>query len=218
MVASTDAAPNRSPARDRKGLMPTLSPRRKRDKFVRTAASQVERSCANCGRTLYFWPSRDNNSTRKYCNRACRFAWHDRFCDPATSEGQESLRRRLVSKYTVAPNGCWLWDACKDENGYGLVSIRGKRWMAHRAVWLVERGALPIGLVPDHLCRTPACVNPDHLEWVTVRENLLRGAHPLFVAHRENRCTKGHDLTPQNTYVDPKGYRQCRTCTRNRAR
>jgi thiol-disulfide isomerase/thioredoxin len=37
----------------------------------------------------------------------------------------------------------------------------------------------------DHLCRNRACLNPDHLEPVTIRENLLRG---LGTKNRDGKC------------------------------
>jgi hypothetical protein len=75
--------------------------------------------------------------------------------------------------------GCWLWLATKDSHGYGVFAIvKEKR---HRCVgahrWAYERLVAPIpqGLVIDHLCRVRHCVNPTHMEIVSVRENTLRG-------------------------------------------
>jgi hypothetical protein len=47
--------------------------------------------------------------------------------------------------------------------------------VAHRAYYEERYGPLPSGVQLDHLCRTPACVNPEHLEPVSARINTLRG-------------------------------------------
>lgn len=72
-------------------------------------------------------------------------------------------------------DGCWEWTGTKNQFGYGRLCRDGRRVVAHR--WLYERlrGAVPAGLQMDHLCRNRSCVNPDHLEPVTQRENLRRG-------------------------------------------
>ena len=70
---------------------------------------------------------------------------------------------------------CWLWLAATS-HGYGTFQSNGKLVRAHRYAYELLVGPIPGGLVIDHLCRTTACVNPEHLEPVTQRENLLRGA------------------------------------------
>jgi hypothetical protein len=62
-----------------------------------------------------------------------------------------------------------------NNKGYAAVDIAGKRMYAHRAMWEQERSPIPDGMYIDHLCRTPLCINPDHLEVVTHAENLRRG-------------------------------------------
>lgn len=65
-------------------------------------------------------------------------------------------------------------------NGYGeffTQRVNGKVKMvhAHRFSYEVVKGKIPDGLVIDHLCRNSKCVNPDHLEPVTQKENIIRG-------------------------------------------
>lgn len=77
--------------------------------------------------------------------------------------------------------GCHLWLHAKQPFGHGVVGLtpflNGARrtMLAHRYAFAVARGFLPDDPL-DHLCRTPSCVNPDHLEPVTPRQNVLRGS------------------------------------------
>lgn len=114
------------------------------------------------------------------------------------------------------PSGCWVWTGAKSW-GYGCYSAKGvKTRRAHRVAYLALVGAIPDGLVLDHLCRVKACVNPAHLEPVTQRENVLRGDG----AKPQTHCKYGHPLTPGNTYVryspgsQTEKRRDCRTCVR----
>jgi hypothetical protein len=105
--------------------------------------------------------------------------------------------------------GCWLWGGYIDAStGYGK---HGKRW-AHRAVYEMHRGPIPEGLQLDHLCRTRACVNPEHLEPVTLRENVLRGTAPAALNAAKTHCAAGHPFTGANLIVRANGSRGCRTC------
>ena len=71
-------------------------------------------------------------------------------------------------------DGCWVWTGARNRAGYGQVSRNGSNVSAHRWVYKRMRGPIPPGLVLDHLCYNPPCVNPDHLEAVTQEENLRR--------------------------------------------
>ena len=112
-------------------------------------------------------------------------------------------------------SGCWLWAGCINNMGYGQFSSDaiGTLTSPHRFAYEHYVGPIPAGKVLDHLCRTPRCANPQHLEPVTQRENILRGAHPTAVAVRTNRCHRGHDLN--DAYIFPSsGKRRCRLCRR----
>ena len=93
--------------------------------------------------------------------------------------------------------------------------VEGAYLQAHRVVYEALVGPIPDGLWIDHLCRNRSCVNPDHLEPVTPKENIRRG-----VKSKRNwtACPKGHTYTPDNTYWRPTGQRRCRDCGAARAR
>jgi hypothetical protein len=116
-------------------------------------------------------------------------------------------------------SGCWLWTGHQGWDGYGHIYVDGRKQYTHRVAyqWLV--GPVPDGLVLDHLCRVRNCVNPDHLEPVTGRENTLRGFGVGAIAKRRTACAKGHEYTPENTRQDPRtGRRVCLTCQRASSR
>jgi DNA-directed RNA polymerase subunit RPC12/RpoP len=78
--------------------------------------------------------------------------------------------------YSIDPvTGCWIPDSRPSLDAYGKRGVFGKQIGAH--VWQYEqaKGPVPEGMVLDHLCRRPACINPDHLEPVTGTENVRRG-------------------------------------------
>lgn len=111
---------------------------------------------------------------------------------------------------------CWLWLAARDGKGYGAAYVGGRQVRAHRFAYELLVGPIPEGLVLDHVkargCQHRHCVNPDHLEAVTNRENLMRGEGITAIAARKTHCPQGHPYD----YVDPKSRkRKCRTCRRS---
>ena len=125
---------------------------------------------------------------------------------------------RLFSKIDRIESGCWLWTGAKTEGGYGTLAYGGRRRLAHRVMFALLKNPIPPHLTLDHLCRNRSCINPDHLDPVSLEENVRRG----WVADRErpNRnkekasCPRGHLYDEANTYVDPAGGRKCRRCIR----
>lgn len=110
-------------------------------------------------------------------------------------------------------NDCWIWQGGKKGDGYGSLFWNGRAQPAHRVFYEELLAPIPEGLVLDHLCRVPACVNPLHLEPVTHRENILRGIGPSATTHRTNQCKRGHsewkEKKVRGVYV-----RRCLVCER----
>jgi hypothetical protein len=118
---------------------------------------------------------------------------------------------RLADKFDVTSSGCWEWTGQIGAQGYGVAHHQG-RHPAHRLMWETVVGAVPEGMVLDHLCDNRRCVNPDHLNPTTHRANILRGTSPNAIAHRTGTCRQGHALD----YTNPTtGRRRCRTCDTN---
>ncbi len=85
--------------------------------------------------------------------------------------------RLLHASYDINEAGCWNW-RWLDSWGYGKVAWQladsRRWWMAHRASYELLVGPIPTGLSLDHLCRNRSCINPQHLEPVTIAENNRR--------------------------------------------
>lgn len=106
---------------------------------------------------------------------------------------------------------CWLWMGALNQ-GYGVYTSGGKARKAHRVSYQEIVGPIPECLTLDHLCRVRNCVNPDHLEPVSVRINTMRGFGPSALNEVKTSCRNGHDFDESNTYIRPDGNRGCRQC------
>ncbi|KKK60652.1 hypothetical protein LCGC14_3022220 [marine sediment metagenome] len=117
-----------------------------------------------------------------------------------------------------AKTDCWPWTGHRhSRDSYGRFRVANgpykRRWVqAHRFSYELAYGPIPSHLVPDHLCRNRPCVNPGHIELVSVRENILRGDGLAARHARQSHCKRNHPFNTENTYVTPDGRRQCRTC------
>jgi hypothetical protein len=131
-----------------------------------------------------------------------------------------SLWEMASQRIAAVPGGCWLWLGTIQVGGYGRLDTKafGPR-MAHRIMYELVHGPIPGGLQLDHLCRNRGCVNPDHLEPVTPRENLMRS--PLTRARQnadKTHCNRGHEFNDSNTRLSPAGTKVCRPCMKMHSR
>jgi hypothetical protein len=125
----------------------------------------------------------------------------------------ESAIQRFFSKIRIE-GGCWAWTGALDRKGYARFrDSRGKKVFVHRFSYEKYVGQISEGMTIDHLCRNRACCNPGHLEMVTNTENIRRGTQGQYQTAKTH-CPKGHEYSPENTYISPKGGRFCRICKR----
>jgi hypothetical protein len=132
---------------------------------------------------------------------------------------------RFDASYVVDPaTGCWNWTrvapVLRGGGRYGFMPLNGKLVKATRFAYRRFVGPLPDDLTIDHLCKNTLCVNPAHLEAVTMRENILRSNSPSAICARRTHCKHGHELTPDNIIryrgAGRKNERVCRECNKRK--
>lgn len=134
-----------------------------------------------------------------------------------------TLEERFWAKVDTAGD-CWNWIGVKYPNGYGQLNVGGRMTLAHRIAFRLANGSLPDGLDIDHICRNRACVRASHLQAISHRENVRRGAIPGIMRARHAsviQCPAGHPYDEANTYRHlQQGYvaRSCLTCKRERGK
>jgi hypothetical protein len=126
----------------------------------------------------------------------------------------------------ITESGCWIWmGEVAKSHGYSIVNARRSiksntrgRDYGHRVFYELFKGPIPAGLTIDHLCRVRCCVNPNHLEAVTIGVNVLRGESTSARHRRKTHCRYGHPLQGDNLYfirTRPRT-RLCNICRRVR--
>lgn len=104
--------------------------------------------------------------------------------------------------------------------GYlAVINEHGQTEYAHRYAYRWSHGAVPHGLEIHHICQNPACANPEHLQAVTHRRNMLATPSNAAAQHASRtHCPRGHELVASNLLARKNGSRECKTCHRDRMR
>lgn len=107
-----------------------------------------------------------------------------------TDDEKREILERLFAQFDPLPqvifdaSGVYLTlsDTCTtfkgkwhDGKGYKKIRFKGRAYYVHRLTYYLAYGDVPSGYVIDHKCRNPGCVNPRHLEAVSVKINTERG-------------------------------------------
>lgn len=172
---------------------------------------------------------KEHGTASRYKHGACRCAP----CRAAHSENMREMGRRAKARpYDFAAvagsfwelvefDGCWSWLGAKTVDGYGKFNRNCVSMLAHRWAYAFCIGPIPHRLTIDHLCRNRGCVNPDHLEAVSDRVNILRGTSPAAINAVLTACRRGHPFDDANTRIDrvpgtTRVGRRCLACARLR--
>lgn len=173
-------------------------------------AGRTYTACIDCGRN-------DVRPQGRGLCQACAL-WRRRHGAPRSAPPRVlagSLAERLDERTHVVDTGCWEWTGAKISTGYGEIKVGGSPKLVHRLSYELHVAPIPDGMQIDHLCGNRLCLNPEHLEVVTRRENILRSSAPTAQNAVKTHCPRGHLYDVANTYFrrDRHG-RQCRACAR----
>jgi hypothetical protein len=126
----------------------------------------------------------------------------------------DAKAHRFWAKVVKQATPCWTWTAGQLNGGYGQFKLSADSVVsAHRFAYELVRGPIPDGLTIDHLCKNRLCVNPEHLEAVTMGDNIRRATS----SNREKtHCANGHEYNSENTiFTKQRGnakHRICKIC------
>jgi hypothetical protein len=109
---------------------------------------------------------------------------------PNTSIKGLSLEQAM-EKRTVRDGDCIVWTGERVGMGYGRVSYKGRRPLAHRVAWELANGPIPDGLLVLHRCDNPPCCNANHLFLGTSKDNA------------DDRDAKGRIARVNGAYAKP---------------
>lgn len=104
-------------------------------------------------------------------------------------------RDRMLAKTRRTPSGCLEWTSSVSAAGYPHMRVHGRTVSTHRLAWVLHHNKeIPDGYEIDHVCKNKLCVNAEHLEAVTRRENMRRrhGLPPAPPGSPDKQCPDCH--------------------------
>ena len=93
------------------------------------------------------------------------------------------IKAKFWTRVRKADDGCWYWSGAKT-GGYAHLTFENKTRYAHHLTFEWNGGKLREGYVLAHKCEHLDCVNPDHLEQISIQ---------MMVDRRDAKMAKAKD-------------------------
>ncbi len=135
------------------------------------------------------------------------------------TEESKSFKERFMDRVSIEPvTDCWMWIGAVNNKGYGVFnpSSNSGNTLAHRWSYELYIGPITDGLQIDHVCNVRLCVNPEHLQLATARENQFaeHSNAQSKINKAKTHCPRGHELIGDNIrwHGPDKTWRDCMRC------
>jgi len=95
---------------------------------------------------------------------------------------------RLLKKTRLCEySDCWLWEGARNWDNYGMIKVRTKKITStHIISFNFFKGNIPKGKQINHICMVRNCVNPEHLELVTAKQNQQSSFGKRYIECKDN--------------------------------
>ena len=123
----------------------------------------------------------------------------------AIESGDAESAISILKQSTVTDaNGCWTWTGRLGRDGYSRPSVGGRVVSGHRLMATLVYGDLKGSAVVHHKCANRQCINPDHLQPVSHRENVAEMLQRNYYLSRIEELERALEcVDPLNSALKP---------------